>query len=430
MEERVRDDDYLVMPRTHGIRSALAMCGVTLLSAAAVAAPGTATAAETTLYVSPTGSDTAAGTQVAPLKTLGKALTLARNGQRVELAAGAYPLARDEAVRAAKVQVVGAGIGQTTVAGLQIYGGQNLDFSGITFTSGIALQGHGIRRATQPAAKIGIRDSEVTFGGSCVTIKEGAQDIAVERNLLRGCNVGVVGPGNPYISRGVVIDGNTIHTIRTDGIQFGSWSQVQITRNTIRDMRDPAGVIHNDGIQLTGNSTDVTIAQNTISNSRGQLIFIQDAIGPIDGVNVVNNQLSGASAVALQSQGATRASFVNNTIWNAKDGGLWLRRGYTRNGVAVTPTDTVLSNNVAHSIRVLDGAKTASSAGNVVLCISWLPAPAGATCVKDMGFVDAVAGNLRLAASSPARALGSPLALPSVDLTGATRTAPVPGAYV
>jgi len=402
-----------------------------IVALAATATPATASA--DTIYVSPTGTDSASGTSAStPLQTLGQALKLARSGQRVELAPGSYPLARDEATRTGDVEVVGAGTDSTSVAGLQIYGGQRLSFSEIKFTAPVAVQGHPVKHAGQPASNVSFRSDEFASGGSCVTIREGATDITVADSHLHGCYTGVAGPGNPYMSRGIVIDHDTIDTITSDGIQFGSWSQVQITNNVIKGTRDPANVIHNDGIQFTGNSSSVTIAGNRISDSRTQLIFIQDAIGPIDDVQVVNNELSGAGAVAIQSQGATHASFVNNTIWKAKDGGLWLRQGYSRNGTVVVPKDTVLSNNVATTIRLMEGATTSAAAGNVVLCpskYSGITVPAGASCVADPGFVDVTAGDYRLTAGSPARPLGSSLALPATDLTGAPRTEPVPGAY-
>ncbi len=406
------------------------LCSVAALAVAAW--PGAASAA-TTIYVSPSGSDTASGTSpFAPVQTLGQALKLARAGERVELAPGSYPLARDEAVRTGDVEVVGAGTDSTSVAGLQIYGGQRLSFRAIKFTAPVAVQGHPILHASQPASSISFFSDEFASSGSCVTIREGTRNITVADSYVHGCYTGIAGPGNPYMSTGIVIDGNTIATITSDGIQFGSWSHLRITDNLIRSIRDPAEVIHNDGIQFTGNSSDVTIARNVISDSRTQLIFIQDASGPIDDVTVENNLLYQAGAVALQSQGATHARFVNNTIWKAKDGGLWLRQGYPRNGTVVVPNDTLLSNNLATTIRYMEGAIPSATAGNVVVCpskYSGITVPPGAACVADPQFVDVAAANYRLTDSSPARPLGSTLALPLTDLTGALRTAPVPGAY-
>ena len=401
----------------------------------ALAAPAGAQTAVTTIYVAPTGSDTAAGTSTAPLKTLGTALSRATGGQRIQLAAGSYPLAKDDKARSSSVQVVGAGPTKTQVAGLTLSGGQRLSFSAIKFTGTVAILGHPVKHAAQPATKVSFSASEFTASGACVSIKEGSREIALTGNSIHDCSSGIVGPGNVYVTDGVTIERNTIQRITADAIQFGAWNNVRVADNTIRDIVDPAAVIHNDGIQFTGNSKHVVIASNRILNSRSQLLFIQDAIGPVDDVQVVNNLLVGAGAVALQSLGATHARFVNNTIWNAKDGGLWLRRGSTRNdGTYVVPNDTVMSNNVARTIRLMEGAATSAAAGNVVLCPtpysgSSMVVPPGAACVADHGFVTDANGDLRLSAESPTRALGSTLALPATDLTGAARIGAVPGAF-
>jgi len=411
---------------THVLGATVAVAGLAAAAPAAQAAPGT------TYYVAPTGSDTAAGTAAAPLKTVNAALKLARDGERVQLAPGAYAAVRDENVRTRTVEVAGAGPAQTQVAGLDVFGGQGLTFSGIRFTGQVRLNGHPVKHAAQPAKAITITGSEIVTTNSCLTIKEGSEDITLSNSRLTGCYAGVAGPGNPYVSKRITITGNTIEKSTSDGIQFGAWDDVTITDNVIRDTVDPANTIHNDAIQLTGTSTGVHIERNQLLNSRNQLILIQDAIGPLDDVTVANNLLAGAGSVALQSQGATRARIVNNTIWNAKDGGLWLRKGYLRGGAYVVPTDTVMTNNLTTTIKVMDGAVASTNAGNVMPCpskTSGITVPAGTSCVADPGFVNAAAGDYRLLPGSAVRSLGSPLGLPPTDLTGALRTVPVPGAY-
>jgi hypothetical protein len=217
-----------------------------------------------------------------------------------------------------------------------------------------------------------------------------------------------------------------------DAIQFGAWSDVMISGNTIRDVVDPAGVQHNDGIQLTGNSNNVRILRNRITNSRTQLVLIQDAIGPLDRIEVTDNLLIKAGAVALQSQGATNAIIRSNTIWGGKDGGLWLRQGYVRNGVSVVPTDSVVTNNLTTTLRFMEGAAAPGAAGNVVLCpdkYSGMTVPAGSTCVADPGFTDAAAGLYWLTPTSSARSRGTSAWLPTADINREPFIAPVPGAY-
>jgi Right handed beta helix region len=415
------------MKSTILLRSAATVLGALALSTAATTP---ASAETTTLYVSPSGSDAAAGSAGAPLSTLGAALAKAVGGEKIVLAPGSYPSARDQKLRTTDVTIVGAGTAQTAVAGLEVLGGQHLRLSNIRFTAGVTVAGHPIKHAAQPATAVVFTSDEFTSAGTCVTIKEGSRDITVTGSWLHDCSTGIAGPGNPYVSTGIRITHDTIERVKSDGIQFGAWSDVEIADNAIRDIKDPAGVIHNDGVQLTGNSTDVRILRNVVQRSNTQLVFIQDAIGPIDQVDVEDNLLTNASAVALQSQGATNARFVNNTIWDAKDGGLWIRQGYLRDGTTVVPKDTVMVNNLATTIRVLDGVATPTTAGNVMLKPAYTTTiAAGVGTVTAPGFVDQAAGDYRLSATSLARPLGSALLLPPTDLTGASWTAPVPGAY-
>lgn len=403
--------------------SIAAACTLVLL---ATAAPATAK----TIYVKPSGNDSASGTSVAPLETVGAALARARGGDRVQLAPGDYPRVEDRRSRTGTVEVYGYGPAKTRIAGLEVSGGEGLSFNQLKLTAPAVVQDHPITH--EPAERIEIDNAELVASGSCLTIKGGAQDVVLTDSKLHDCHTGIAGPGNAYVSRRIRIERNVIERMRADGIQFGTWSDVRIAKNVIRDIRDPAGVIHNDGIQLTGRSSDVTIEANKILRSTGQLLLVQDAIGSIDGLDVINNVLAGASAVAMQSQGATNARYLNNTIAKAKDGGMWFRAGYQRSGTRVLPADTIVANNVSTTIRYVEGASAGAAAGNVVLTpapYSGITVPEGTSSVPDMGFVAPASDDYRLLAASPVRALGSTLALPPTDITGAPRTTPVPGAY-
>lgn len=350
--------------------------------------PSTASAART-IYVSPTGDDTASGTDVTPLKTIPAAIRRAKAGNRIQLAPGSYPLVREEAVRELGVTIAGSGPETTQIAGAEIWGGQRLTFEQVRFTAPVQVQGHRVLHASQPAVDVTFDNAEFVSSGTCLMIREGARDIAVTDSRFRGCYTGIAGPGNPYMSQGIRIERNRIERSTSDAIQFGAWSDVEIRENTITDVQDPKGVIHNDGIQLTGNSSDVLIERNEIMRSGTQLIFIQDAIGPIDSVDVIENVVSGAGAVAVQSQGATNARFLSNTITDANHGGLWLRQGAERAGTTVVPTDTVLLDNVAPTIRYMEGATPSVAERNVVICPdpwSGVTVPPGADCMDEPAF--------------------------------------------
>src|SRR3954454_21040945 len=400
--------------------------------AAALLLATPANAAQPSLYVAPSGSDAASGTSVAPMQSLTAALKRAPAGTRVVLGPGTYPAATDAVPRTGDVTVVGAGAGQTTMAGLTIAGGRHLDISGITFTAPVQIRGDNVKPADLPAEDIVLHDNEITTSSTCVKIKANAHAITIADNHIHDCYTGVAGPGQPLKSSDIVIEGNTIEGLVNDGIQFGSWDDVRIEGNVIRDMDDPDASLHNDGIQMTGSSTDVQILANRIYDSRVQLIFIQDAIGPIDAVDVVNNLTIGSGGVAIQSLGATRARFINNTSWEAKDGALWIGPGANRNGTVVVPSDTVVVNNIARILRIFGGVQTAASAGNVVLCparYSGVVVPPGARCLSVLGFTDTANRADRRRPAPAARPRATTMIKPATDLLGLSRTEPAPGAY-
>ncbi|WP_026911203.1 right-handed parallel beta-helix repeat-containing protein [Patulibacter minatonensis] len=404
-----------------------------LRAAARVAAGGP------TLYVAPDGSDTGTGEQSRPFATLTKALAKAAGGETIVLAPGDYPAAKDGRARSTWVSVVGPGSGRASVDGLAITGGRYLDISGVTFTAGVGLRSYWTpQTGTVAPGHVHLFGNEFTNpGGTCVGARDGATDVVVSDNLIHDCQVGFgAGAGGAIVqSSGLEISDNTISDLTGDGIQFGQWDDVSITGNVIDGIRDPAKTYHNDGIQLTGNSAGVTIAANTITDSRTQLLLIQDAMGPIDDVAVENNVMAGAGAVAVQSLGATGVRFVHNTIWGGKDGGLWLAKGMSYTGhAASSATDGVVVNNVLSTFARREGAATSVAAGNVVPCAAKTPPPtndgAGTTCVTDPGFANAAAGNYRLTSSAVGRGLGSSVFTLPTDRDGDARSgAPVPGAY-
>lgn len=413
---------------------------ILLIAAAALGASAaipTHAAAAGTLYVSPAGLAGATGTQEDPLPTLTDALRLAAGGEVVVVGPGTYPKASDVRARTSTVTVEGAGADAVKVAGMDVKGGQKLTIRGIGFTEPVNVTYHDTLKTLQPARDVSFEAADFTAspGRGCFGARNAVVRLTLRDSRFHDCTTGfAAGAGGPIPQSGeLTIENNRFERFTADAIQMGQWNDVTITDNVITSIRDPYGTIHNDGIQLTGNDRRVRIKRNRISDSRNQLIFVQDAVGPIHDVIVTDNVLRGAGSVALQSQGATAAQYINNTIWDAKDGGLWLTAGYPRSGTRVVPTDTKLTNNVAKSFRALDGATAFLSAGNVVGCFSY-QAPLtvvakGVTCLPDVGFADQPAGDFHLRADSPARPYGSPLITSPVDADGLVRAAPVPGAF-
>ena len=388
------------------------------------------------IHVEVHGDDAAAGDADHPLATLTEALRRAEGGESVLLGPGDYPPAVADRPFPAQVVVRGPENGEARVAGLEVLGSARLLISEVSFTGGVMIREKIKNGGNRGASEIGFVGVRFTASGSCLRARNAASNVSVRLSVFEGCRVGVGAPAGGTIpqSSGLSISGSRFAGITGDAIQIGQWDNVRITDNVIDDIRDPANIYHNDGIQFTGNVQHAYIARNRISNSRTQLIFLQDAVGPIDDVTVENNDLWRAGAVAMQVRGVTRARIVHNSIWGGKDGGLWLAADApTATRTPTVATDTLLANNLAQDIRIYGGAKAAQVEGNVTLCGRFSPAQeaaVGSTCVTDPGFVDIAAGDLRLRASAAPRSLGSAGHTLLTDLEGLTRTLPlVPGAH-
>lgn len=295
----------------------------------------------------------------ASTRSLNATLAAARDGGVIRLGARSYPASTITTRYPRRLTIDARG---ATVAGLDLRGAANITIRGGRFTGPVRIES--TSGTTGSPADITIEGAEMT--GGCLTILNRATSIALLDSHLHDCDTGIAGPGRPtaqLASSGIRVQGNTIERMRADGIQFGDWNHVVIAGNAIRDIADPRRVIHNDAIQLTGGSTDVTIDHNRLARSAAQLILVQAAIRPISDVRVTRNIAAPAGAVAIQSQGATRASYEHNLICGG-DGGLWLRSG--PGGAA--PTDTVVRDNVMSSFQQMEGARAATHTGNRIGC--------------------------------------------------------------
>lgn len=365
-------------------------------AAAPVSAPAATVDSDATIFVAPGGDDSRVSTtSSAPVATLQRALRLATGGQRILLAAGKYPAAKDDSARTRSVTVQSYN-GRVEVNGLTVSGGQRMTFSGIRFTESVKISN---------AKSVVFANVDVTSakGSHCVVLRDGARDVTFRDSSLHNCAMGFAGAGGAVPSSGIRIVGNFIHDVTSDGIQFGDWSDVTVSGNRIIDIRDPAGVIHNDAIQLTGDSSNVLIADNVLAGSSGQLIIMQANVGPIVNVRVINNVLTDSDAIPIQSAGVSRLSIVHNTIWFGNGHGILIR---TVGGIV--GTDVAIVDNLTTAVETYGGGKITYASGNVTSCPKGAPKggmPAGvATClVEAPTFVDPANLDFRLAASSPLR---------------------------
>jgi hypothetical protein len=280
------------------------------------------------------------------------------------------------------------------------------------FTNRLTIMRTVINNVDVPSQNIEIVNNEFTTSNtgvgvqteSTLMIRTGSKNITVDGNAFHHTTYGILGPPQDPVSDNIIIKNNHLYRLAGDGIQFGSWNNVQILNNTIDDINDAsADGIHNDGIQILGNVHNLDIKHNTISYSNDQLILVQTSYGAVDGMNVINNYIYNCGGYAIQSQGATKAVYAGNVIWATGFGGLLLR-GATGGGTPVS--DTIVANNIIDQLKYFDGATAAYEDYNLYQVISNPPPTQGLGPHDLLGvdpkFVDPANYNFHLQPLSPA----------------------------
>ncbi len=258
-----------------------------------------------TLYVNPaTGSDSAAGSQSAPLKTLTKALNQAQSGTQIQVAAGNYNAANGEVFPLqvpSGVKVVGNEQNKGTgilIEGSGQYNSRTQAGQNVTILLATNAELRGIS-ATNPASR-----------GTAVWIESTAPTVAnCTFTKCKREGVFATGDANPIILNNVFInnDGN--------GISFTKNSLGEINGNTCKN----AG----SGISLDGNATP-EVCNNIISDNRYGIIV----------------------------SGESRPIFRNNVIENNSDTGLSVTgKALPDLGIKTEPGNNIFRNNTQFDLQ-------------------------------------------------------------------------------
>jgi hypothetical protein len=273
----------------------------------------------------------------------------------------------------------------------------------------------------RPARDITITNSEATTDRKavCFILRGGSRDITLTYNWVHDCDHGLTGPGPSKQSRRITIAGNRFEHFDLDGIQFVDWSDVTIDRNTIRDMHDPEGKNHADGIQSIGGNRRVRITRNEISDSRHQLILVQDSLsGPSRDVRVESNLLHGAGANALDAISVYGLRVTGNTIWHSR-GGIFV--GIGKSG---QPRRNVFAGNIVSLFYVDPGTHQPVRRDNVLGHANGPPGP-GEVVESRPGFRGR---SFSLTPDAAGRFSVAARWLPPTDLYGLPRRHGTPGA--
>jgi hypothetical protein len=346
---------------------------IVLLAAVPALVPATVSsqvpAPSSDLYVATTGSDANSGTQSAPFKTILKASQVAKPGTMVHVATGTYPggfYTKANGTASARISYVsdvrgGAKIvppANSTITVAWWNMGNYVDIVGFN-VDGTSYQGGqkwytGI--ATQGSYTV-VKDNYVhNFATTADTCTANGGSGINSDNSAGGTNNKIIGNVVHHIGSTGCISIHGIYAVASGNV----------TNNLVYQ-------IGNAGIVSWHAASDITIANNTITNN-GFGIIVGNSTTLADYINVSNNIV------------------FNNAKGIAEEGNIGTHNTYTNNLVYQNGTLNWSLNN-AHSGDIQD----------------------------DPQFVDAGNGDFRLKSTSPAINKGSPVYAPSTDLAGAVR---------
>jgi parallel beta-helix repeat protein len=302
------------------------------LTSAAILAVGAAPTSATvtcTRFAATNGSDSAAGTSVAPYRTAQKLMDSLAAGETGCLGAGTY----NESLRVnhggqpgAPIQLTSAPGAQATVVG-RLYVPQG---SNDVVVSDLALDGQNASNLPSPT----VNADRVTFARDDVT--DGHTGICF--------SIGSVGWGTAH---DVVLDGNRIHdcgrlpygsTNHDHGIYVESARGTVITNNFVYNNADR-------GIQLYPDAQGSTVTANVIDGNGEGIIFSGDS-GLASSNNVVRRNVISNSRVRYNVESwwptgnpvGTGNLASENCLWNGSQGNVADQVGFTAsNNVVANP---------------------------------------------------------------------------------------------
>jgi nitrous oxidase accessory protein NosD len=315
-------------------------------------------------YVSTKGRDDAAGTRQAPLRTVGRALVLARPTEVIRVLSGVYAeefILESRGSGAAALTIQGEGSPLPTFVPrnkerstvVRVQGRWNLrdirvDVGGepmfaIVFESGSdgsSLSGSELRSGT-------------SSGGVLV---EGARGLTLEGNSIHhfikpngdSHGVVVVGPSRDIVIRsndihhnsgdsiqcqagsgpatGLLIERNTLHDEGENGVDIKQCQDITIRANTITSLPNAAirslGSSAGEAVVIHLAARRVTVEGNTIARTGRGVSILEDAAPPED-IRVEGNHLENirdlpeGNGFGIRVEGGRRVVVVGNTVVDA-----------------------------------------------------------------------------------------------------------------
>jgi hypothetical protein len=261
------------------VPSLVALAGLAFVTALSV--PGAAAATSgCTKVASPTGSDTAAGTEAAPYRTLQKLVSSLSSGDVACLRAGTYT-GSDTYLKAADVTLQSYP-GETATIGafFEVYpSAARSRVQGLRFDGSLHGNNTGVKVQADDAVFAG---NEVTKGGQGICMIVGswnsAQRVTVERNRIYNCGpAGTKYDHQIYLphARNAVVRWNLLYG------NGGGW-----------------------GVHLYPDADGTLVEHNVIDGNTGGVIFAGDGSGATSDNNVVRNNAITYSSPRWNAEGS------------------------------------------------------------------------------------------------------------------------------
>jgi hypothetical protein len=343
--------------------------------AVALLAAGGSAVAATSIYVSPSGSDSNPGTQTRPVKTITRADALASAGSTIHVAAGTYYVSAPSKDNAGIITRKSG----TASARIRFV-------SDVKWGAKIVVSGTGITWDSR-GSYVDIDGFQITGSGRHGLLASGAY-LTFKNNYIHDLTVS----GGCNGSGGAAID------------TYGPVGNVVIDRNVVRNI----------GYRYIG-------ACNTI-----QGIYIANANNV-----VTNNIVSGVAMAGIQQwHGATASTIVNNTTFHNKIG---ILLGQGDAGTTTGSANNYVANNIVYD-NVAYGVIEMGKMGGNNRYANNLVARSG-TSWKVKGYVTGSissdplfrnylangTGDYRVYSSSPAIDRGTSTKAPTIDFAGVAR---------
>jgi hypothetical protein len=266
------------------------------------------------------------------------ALTTARSGDRIQLAAGQYAAVRLQGVKfAGDVTIASADpANRAQVAGIEVVNASGLKFENLELT---------VNERNAIAFNVGGRSDRIVLDRAVIhdPVKQNRSGVLIRDSsdvIVKNCELFDVGTALRIMgSRNVTVAGSRFHDIRGDGIQGTSSSFVTLTGNNFTNFYPKPGD-HPDAMQFfTLNAkapqTDLTFTDNVFIRGAGspvQGIFLGNEIAmPYQRVVITGNTFIGAMYNGIAVDVADDVTIANNVVHAYSDMGSWILVGRSSN---------------------------------------------------------------------------------------------------